>query len=210
MIIHSPAVYLLPGCTTNCTLHGSKQFSTQLRLLIYTQQSHLFPAKHWILNSLQQLHGYMHKGGYESGCASASAPPGAQGRAVLGAVLQSWLLENLLRRPIICCCCCSFGVMGCPPPSCSCSPDLQGALLSACCFGKGSALQHWPPLLRLAPAPPVPRRRGLLVSVWQPNAAPCTTSFAKEVHRPSAPCEDPPPCEPDSSGFTAFSWDTQF
>ena len=70
MIIQSPAVYLLPSSTTNCTLHSSKLFSIQLSLLIYTQQSHLFPEKHWMLNSLQQLHKYMHKGACESGFVS--------------------------------------------------------------------------------------------------------------------------------------------
>lgn len=70
MIIQSPAVYPLPSSTTNRTLHSPKQFSIQLSLLIYIQQSHLFPEKHRILNSLQQLHKYMHKGAYESGFAS--------------------------------------------------------------------------------------------------------------------------------------------
>lgn len=53
MIIHLPAVYLLHGCTSGCTLNGSKKFGGHLHLL-YTLQSYLFCAKHWVLNSLQQ------------------------------------------------------------------------------------------------------------------------------------------------------------
>lgn len=78
MRIHLPAVYLLPGCTSRCTLNDSKKFSGQLCLLMYTYQSYLFPAQLWVLNSLQQLHRYMHKAGYGSGCASEPAPPWAE------------------------------------------------------------------------------------------------------------------------------------
>lgn len=66
MILHLPAVHLLPGCISRCTLNVSKKFSGQLHLLMYTYQSYLFPAKHWVLNSLRQLHKYIYKAGYGS------------------------------------------------------------------------------------------------------------------------------------------------
>lgn len=112
----------------------------------------MFPTKQWILNSLQQLPKYKHKGGYESGCASVSAQTRVQGRMVLGAVLQSWLLENVLRRAVTCCLC-SSGVISCPPTPYSCSSWPQSALLSAYCFGRECGKGPVLPVLPSTPAP---------------------------------------------------------
>lgn len=140
----------------------------------------MFPAKHCIWNSLQHLLKYMHKGAYESGCASVSAQPRTQSRVVLGAVLQSWLLENLLRRFIVICCC-TF------------SSWTQGALLSVCCFGRSCPpTVAIPSCTQLCTSPvSCPQKKGLLMFVWQPNTFSYTVYFAKEGCHPSAPCEDP-------------------
>lgn len=122
--------------------------------------------------------------------------------------------ENVLRRWVSCCC--SFGVMGCPPSSYSRSSRLPSTPLSAW-FWEGVQERACPVSAALpshtrlcTPPASCPQKKGLLMFVWQPSAAPGTASFAKEVHHPSAPREDPPPREPDSGGFTALSWDTRF
>lgn len=72
--------------------------------------------------------------------------------------------KNVLRRSVSCCC--SFGVMGCPPSSYSCSSRLPGTLLSARGFGKEcrrgpvrSALPSPPAPGSVLHLPPVPRRK---------------------------------------------------
>lgn len=166
MIIHLPAVYFLPGCTSSCTLNVSKKSSGQLHLLIYTY-CFLQNTGHWI-----------HCSNYTNICTrqvmDQAVPqclpcPGQSSAGSSFAELTVGKPQKKVHFQMVV----LLWVNRLPSPS---LPQLlltTGHCAALCLqFWEGVRERALPSYPRLCSSASCPQENGLLMFVWQPNAAP--------------------------------------